>query len=369
MQSKRPIPYVAYIVALLTLLLTFGQTHAEGKKYAFDKEGNLIRPEGYREWVYMGTPLTPNDMNPPEAAFPEFHNVYIHPEDFAHYKMTGNFQDGTIIVKELVLVGAKQAVSGNGYFMGDFVGLEATIKDAHHFKNEPGNWAYFSFGHSYPLAKTATAFPTASCNTCHAASAMDDFVFTQYYPVLRAAKGGQNGGRSMNAQAPEFQKIAASMEGALERGSKANAPAGKVDSEVPTNAEDLFKYLQKGSYKQFTAHESALHPSRGPHTKYGLPVQVYLNNRLDQSLSAGNKTHPAGSAVVKEMYDANSTLQGWAVMVKTQKDSDQGNGWFWYEVTSPTKGDKPVAAGNGVPMCFGCHATGQDYVLTNYPLK
>jgi hypothetical protein len=175
----------------------------------------------------MGTPLTPNDMNPPEAAFPEFHNVYIHPKDFAHYKMTGNFQDGTIIVKELVLVGAKQAVSGNGYFMGDFVGLEATIKGAHHFKNEPGNWAYFSFGHSYPLAKTATAFPTASCNTCHAASAMDDFVFTQYYPVLRAAKGGQNGGRSMNAQAPEFQKIAASMEGALERGSKANAPPEK----------------------------------------------------------------------------------------------------------------------------------------------
>ena len=36
---------------------------------------------------------------------------------------------------------------------------------------------------------TATAFPTAACNACHDASAADDFVFTQYYPVLRAGKG------------------------------------------------------------------------------------------------------------------------------------------------------------------------------------
>jgi hypothetical protein len=49
---------------------------------------------------------------------------------------------------------------------------------------------YFSF--STPdhatLTETATAFPTAPCNGCHAAAAEDDFVFTQYYPVLRAGK-------------------------------------------------------------------------------------------------------------------------------------------------------------------------------------
>ena len=59
--------------------------------YQFDKEGNLIRPEGYRKWIYIGTPITPNDLNPPEAAFPEFHNVYIHPKDFDHWEKTGKF--------------------------------------------------------------------------------------------------------------------------------------------------------------------------------------------------------------------------------------------------------------------------------------
>ena len=80
--------------------------------------------------------------------------------------------------------------SGKGYFMGEFIGLEVAMKDSKRFKDEPGYWAYFSFGHAYPLAKTATAFPASSCNACHEAAAADDWVFTQYYPVLRAAKRG-----------------------------------------------------------------------------------------------------------------------------------------------------------------------------------
>jgi len=34
----------------------------------------------------------------------------------------------------------------------------------------------------------AAAEPTAACNACHKANAADDLVFTQYYPVLRAAR-------------------------------------------------------------------------------------------------------------------------------------------------------------------------------------
>ena len=155
------------------------------------KDGELERPTGYREWIYVGTPVTPNDLNDGKAAFPEFHNVYIDPDSWEHWKEHGVFRDGTIIMKELVSVGAKAAVSGNGYFEGDFVGLEATIKSKKHFPDEPGNWAYYSF--STPdhktLTTTAKAFDAASCNSCHAAAAADDWVFTQYYPVLRAGKG------------------------------------------------------------------------------------------------------------------------------------------------------------------------------------
>jgi Cytochrome P460 len=160
---------------------------AEPVKPGYNAKGELLRPVGYREWIYVGTPITPNDLNPPAAAFPEFHNVYIHPGDYAHYKQTGKFRDGTVIVKELVSVGTKQATSGKGYFQGDFIGLETLVKDSQRFAKEPGNWAFFSFGHKYPLAEATTAQPAASCNVCHQANADTDYVFTQYYPVLRAA--------------------------------------------------------------------------------------------------------------------------------------------------------------------------------------
>lgn len=154
-------------------------------------DGELERPTGYREWIYVGTPVTPNDMNDGKAAFPEHHNVYIDPVSWEHWKKTGEFRDGTILIKELVSVGAKSAVSGNGYFQGEYIGLEATIKSREYFGSEPGNWAYFSF--STPdhksLTTTAKAFPAEACNACHAGAAADDFVFTQYYPVLRAGKG------------------------------------------------------------------------------------------------------------------------------------------------------------------------------------
>ena len=78
---------------------------------------------------------------------------------------------------------------------------------------------------------------------------------------------------------------------------------------------------------------------------------------------------PTGAGIVKEMYDADNQLQGWAVMVKTAADSDGGKGWFWYEITSTTDGSTPVAAGNGVPLCFGCHGVGNDFVLTEFPLR
>ena len=117
----------------------------------FTADGKLKQPVGYRKWVYVGEVVTPNDLNDGEATFPEFHSVYMDPESFAEYEKTGKYRDGTVLIKELSSVGSKKAPSGNGYFQGEFTGLEATIKDSKRFKDEPGNWAYFSFGHKYPL--------------------------------------------------------------------------------------------------------------------------------------------------------------------------------------------------------------------------
>ncbi len=65
----------AAITGLVAVLGLIATTQAEtGAKYEaqFNSDGGLIRPEGWREWVYIGTPLTPNSLNPPEAAFRSF---------------------------------------------------------------------------------------------------------------------------------------------------------------------------------------------------------------------------------------------------------------------------------------------------------
>jgi hypothetical protein len=183
---------VVAVIAGLSYVLTGGaiplasaKPQAPAAIVEFTADGKLKQPVGYRKWVHVGTPLTPKELNDDEIS--EFHAVYIDPESFAHYEKTGKFRDGTVMVKEFSGVGSKEAVSGKGYFMGEFTGLEFSIKDSKRFKDEPGNWAYFNFGTKYPLKAEAPKEAAASCNECHRDNAKKDWVFSQYYPVLRAA--------------------------------------------------------------------------------------------------------------------------------------------------------------------------------------
>ena len=184
-------------IALASAALAQSTMAADGEivqaKFAADNQAVL--PVGYRQWVFVGAPLTPHALNDGAAPFPEYHNVYVEPTAFAHFAKTGEWPEGTQIVKELVLiyqndnddVGASTEVSGRGYQQGEFAGLELTVKDTKRFADMPGGWAYFSFGHNAPpYAAQAAAFPADACNACHEANADTDFVFTQFYPVLRA---------------------------------------------------------------------------------------------------------------------------------------------------------------------------------------
>lgn len=133
----------------------------------------------------------------------------------------------------------------------------------------------------------------------------------------------------------------------------------------PAEPQALNRFLQAGSYKAWPR-ESAPHPSRGPHP---VTVLTYLNPAMQASLAAGNKDHPAGSAIVKELFDDKGRIRGWAVSIKTEAKSRLGKGWYWYEVLSPEAGARADYAGQGLLLCSACHATGKDYVLTTFPLK
>src|SRR5215468_1930952 len=103
----------------------------------YTASGELILPKNFHEWVYVGSPLTPNALNNGKAGFPEFHNVYIEPCSYAQYKKTNIFPEGTIFFKELQLTlppaqhpdGSQTQLSGRGYFPGAWNGADVTVKD------------------------------------------------------------------------------------------------------------------------------------------------------------------------------------------------------------------------------------------------
>ena len=160
----------------------------------FTKDGDLVLPTGFREWIFMGGPITPNSLNGGEAPFPEFHDVYIERENLLYYQQHGNFPEGTVLVKELVLAqngkypdGSLNSASGRGYFPSALHGLDVMVKDSKRFAST-NKWGFFTFGHEAPPYKpSAKVMSSAQCASCHIAGvAKTDMVWIQYYPLLRA---------------------------------------------------------------------------------------------------------------------------------------------------------------------------------------
>ena len=159
----------------------------------FDSDGKLKLPVGYRRWVFVGAPLTPNGLNNGKAGFPEFHHVYVEEKNLNVYLQTGSFPEGTVIVKELTRVldptfpdGSRAEPSGRGYFNGEFNGLDVTVKDSKRFAKTNG-WGFFNFGHHpLPYAESAEEAPASECAGCHGAFvAKTDMTWVQFYPMLR----------------------------------------------------------------------------------------------------------------------------------------------------------------------------------------
>jgi hypothetical protein len=150
----------------------------------------LVLPKGFNDWVYVGSPLTPNGLNNGKAGFPEYHNVYIERGSYEIFKRTGAFPEGTIMFKELQLLlspenpdGSRTETSGRGFFPGALNGADVTVKDSKRFSETRG-WGFFNFNHSEPKAPTAKLRPRGECAYCHEAGAKKDMVWTQFYRLL-----------------------------------------------------------------------------------------------------------------------------------------------------------------------------------------
>jgi hypothetical protein len=151
----------------------------------FNEQKELLRPEGYREWIFVGATLGVSYSEKPQAN-PRFHNLYINPRAYREFKQTGRFPEGTMIVMENFTARQQSGINRQGHFEDEFAGVEAAVKDSSRF---PESWAYFNFTRrGQPPAATAKAFPKQDCWSCHNEHGETDNVFTQFYPMLRRGK-------------------------------------------------------------------------------------------------------------------------------------------------------------------------------------
>lgn len=179
-------------VRMTPFVLILGVLAAQDKMVQprFADGNQLVLPEGYREWMFAGANLgmgysesgTSSSDLPKEA---RFHNIYIQPEAYRHFKAKGTFPDKTMLVMEVLSAGSNASINRRGRFADKFLGVEAAVKDEMRF---PEKWAYFSFiGKDGKLLTQAKPFPKPACWQCHNEHGAADNVFVQFYPVLRDA--------------------------------------------------------------------------------------------------------------------------------------------------------------------------------------
>ncbi|MBK9070371.1 MAG: cytochrome P460 family protein [Myxococcales bacterium] len=135
-----------------------------------------------------------------------------------------------------------------------------------------------------------------------------------------------------------------------------------VDDADPqlTSLDAIVNLIEDGAYKSWVK-EAAIEDGPGPHGD----KLVYFDPLVAQSLADGNATHPRGSTLVKELYEANGDLRGFAIAIK-DRDEASRDAWVWYEVFGSDYRD-PAFWARGTDSCASCHSSGVDYVITALP--
>ncbi|MFA4938844.1 cytochrome P460 family protein [Brevundimonas sp.] len=149
----------------------------------FNAEGQAALPKGYRSWVHTNTSwetIAITILDGTVTKTPEMHSVYVEPNTYRIFMRTGRWPEGALMVKEFSTTSTDPAeCSGPPAFTCRFgtttvifpqerTGVGVMLKDTRRFPDEPGGWAYFSFGHQTPPYQAfSPARRREQCAQCH----------------------------------------------------------------------------------------------------------------------------------------------------------------------------------------------------------
>jgi len=179
------------VVAGLWMLLGAGlqgvreraPTQAASQDPKFVQGNKLVRPEGYREWIYLSSGLGMNYSARTQPGEPQFTNVFVTPQAYRQFIKTGTWPDRTLFVLEERDSSTEGSINKAGHFQTKLAGLVAEVKDESRF---PEKWAFFTFTDAQgKLKDTGQVQPKSACWTCHNSNGAVDNTFVQFYPTLK----------------------------------------------------------------------------------------------------------------------------------------------------------------------------------------
>lgn len=139
-------------------------------------------------------------------------------------------------------------------------------------------------------------------------------------------------------------------------------------TQVPPEGGDAVEaWLAAGHYLDWAC-EPEPHPPRDGSAHD--PNRICSNDVL--SGATGSGPYPVGAAAVKELYDDEGAIYGYAVSRRVTADAG-GDGWYWYErIGARVPADGRGDLGAAKVVCVSCHqgadeAGGRDLVFTRVP--
>ncbi len=170
-------------LALFFLFTTLNAQPALAEEPRYTGDGQLVRPDNYREWIFLSSGLGMTYSSVEAIAntvsTPRFDNVFVTPEAYRAFLKTGAWPEKTMFALEVRSSVSKGSINKGGRYQEEVVALEIEVKDQSRF---PNKWAYFDFPASARSAKPLPA--TASCHACHSSNGAVDNTFVQFYPTL-----------------------------------------------------------------------------------------------------------------------------------------------------------------------------------------
>jgi Cytochrome P460 len=145
----------------------------------FTADGKLVRPEGYRKWVFVSSGYGMS-YSQSSSGMQMFTNVFVTPAAYDYFVAHGKWPDKTMFVLEVYDSTSRGSINKHGSYQTELSGLDVEVKDEARFADK---WAYFNFDNATEAASADTPSKN-DCWKCHEQNAAVEHSFVQFYPEL-----------------------------------------------------------------------------------------------------------------------------------------------------------------------------------------